>query len=190
MAFLGEGPLAHGLPPRQLEYTLAPAERKDEIVDEMGRAMQWLIDHPQGFGGDPARLFVAGHSAGGHLTAIAMENPKVAGGLAISGIYDLEPIRLSYLNDKVGMDPDEAKAQLAPAAAAAQGRAAVGDGRRWGAERAAAPVGRVLRRVARPPPGSTASSSPRRCSRHFSIMEELAKPEGRLAALKTLAQRA
>jgi len=41
-------------------------------------------------------VFVAGNSAGGHLTAMAMQDARVAGGLAISGIYDLEPIRLNY----------------------------------------------------------------------------------------------
>ena len=54
-------------------------------------------------------MFVSGHSAGGHLTAMAMHDPRVAGGVAISGIYDLEPIRLNYLNDKLGLDPAEAE---------------------------------------------------------------------------------
>ena len=93
--FLAEGPLAHGFHFANVEYTLAPERKMTGIVDEIGRATQWLLDNLQRLGGDPARLYVAGHSAGGHLTAIAMENPKVAGGLAISGIYDLAPIEVS-----------------------------------------------------------------------------------------------
>ena len=38
-----------------------------------------------------------------------MSDPRVAGGIAISGLFDLEPIRLSYLNEKLGLDPTEAE---------------------------------------------------------------------------------
>ena len=55
-------------------------------------------------GGDASRIVVSGWSAGGHLTAMALSHPQVKGGVAISGIYDLEPIRHSYLNDKLGLD--------------------------------------------------------------------------------------
>jgi arylformamidase len=61
------------------------------------------------YGADPARIYVSGHSAGGHLTAMAMTLGAVKGGLAISGLYDLEPIRLNYLNDKLGLDAAEAQ---------------------------------------------------------------------------------
>jgi acetyl esterase/lipase len=60
-------------------------------------------------GGDPARLYVSGWSAGGHLAAMLMDEAPVAGGLAISGLFDLEPIRLCYLNDKLGLDTSEAR---------------------------------------------------------------------------------
>jgi arylformamidase len=52
---------------------------------------------------------VSGHSAGGHLTAMTMPLRTVRGGLAISGLYDLEPIRLNYLNEKLGLDAAEAE---------------------------------------------------------------------------------
>ncbi|MPZ45558.1 MAG: hypothetical protein GEV05_19635 [Betaproteobacteria bacterium] len=55
------------------------------------------------------RLYVSGHSAGGQLTASTMTLPVVRGGIAISGIYDLEPIRLNYLNEKLGLDTTEAE---------------------------------------------------------------------------------
>ena len=74
----------------------------DEIVGEVRRAVAWLVEHLGDYDADPAH--VAGHSAGGHLTAIAMSLGAVKGGLAISGLYDLEPIRLNYLNVKLGLD--------------------------------------------------------------------------------------
>ena len=58
---------------------------------------------------DPNRLYVAGHSAGAHLTAMTIPLPEVRGGIAISGIYDLEPIRLNYLNEKLALDTAEAE---------------------------------------------------------------------------------
>ena len=49
-------------------------------------------------------IVVSGWSAGGHLTSMALSNPHVRAGMAISGIYDLEPIRHSYLNEKLKLD--------------------------------------------------------------------------------------
>jgi arylformamidase len=81
----------------------------DGIVREARAALRWLHQHLPTFGGDPARLYVGGWSAGGHLAAMLMEEPLVAGGLAISGLFDLEPIRLSYLNEKLGFDAEQAR---------------------------------------------------------------------------------
>jgi arylformamidase len=108
-AFLGEGVLAAGFHLALVEYTLAPAARLDQIVAEVRRAVSFVLDHTADFGGNPLRVFVAGHSAGGHLAAMAMAETRLAGGVAISGIYDLEPIRLCYLNDKLGLDVAEAE---------------------------------------------------------------------------------
>jgi arylformamidase len=108
-AFVAEGLLPRGINLAVVEYTLAPAARLDRIVAELRRAVGWLAAHLGDYGADPARLYVSGHSAGGHLTATTMPLPAVRGGLAISGIYDLEPIRLNYLNEKLGLDPAEAE---------------------------------------------------------------------------------
>ncbi|MBV8751512.1 MAG: alpha/beta hydrolase [Hyphomicrobiales bacterium] len=107
-AFFAEGLLPLGINLAVVEYTLAPAARLDRIVAEIRRAIEWLGDHLGECGADPDRLYVSGHSAGGHLTATAITLPAVRGGLAISGLYDLEPIRLNYLNEKLGLDRDEA----------------------------------------------------------------------------------
>ena len=73
-AFLGESLLPAGFNLALLEYTLAPAARMDQIVAEVRAAVAWVIDHAGDLGGDPRRVFVAGHSAGGHLTAAAMSD--------------------------------------------------------------------------------------------------------------------
>src|SRR6266478_8353654 len=108
-AFLAEGLAPNGINLALIEYTLAPAARMDRIVAELRRSVGWLAGHLGDYGADPDRLYVAGHSAGGHLTAMTMTLRAVRGGLAISGIYDLEPIRLNYLNEKLGLDAAEAE---------------------------------------------------------------------------------
>jgi acetyl esterase/lipase len=184
-AFLGEALLPAGITLALVEYTLAPAAPLDAIVSEVRAAVDWVIGHAREHGGDPDRVFVAGHSAGGHLTAMAMVDPRVAGGVAISGIYDLEPIRLNYLNDKLGLDAEEA-ARLSPIrhlpARAAPLVVTVGGDElpelvRQSEEYAAAWRGRGLPgRYARLPGHD-----------HFSILEELARPHGAiLTALREL----
>ena len=108
-SFLAEGVLPHGINFALIEYTLAPAARLDRIVAEVARSIGWLAEHLGDYGADPARIYISGHSAGGHLTATTMTLPAVRGGIAISGLFDLEPIRLNYLNVKLGLDEDEAR---------------------------------------------------------------------------------
>ena len=108
-AFVAEGPLAWGINVALVGYTLAPQKRLDGIVAEIHAACGWLAESIPMLGGDAKQLYVSGWSAGGHLTAMAMGHPAVKGGLAISGIYDLEPMRLSYINDKLRLDEPEAK---------------------------------------------------------------------------------
>jgi arylformamidase len=96
-----------------VNYTLAPKAGMDEIVRQNRAAVAWLCRNAREYGIDPDRIHVAGHSAGGHLTAMVLatdwaafelgRNP-VRGACAISGLYDLEPIRLCYLNDVLGLD--------------------------------------------------------------------------------------
>jgi len=96
-----------------VNYTLAPKAGMDEIVRQNRAAVAWLYRNARAYGVDPERIHVAGHSAGGHLTAMVLatnwaafgldRNP-VRGASAISGLSDLEPIRLCYLNDVLGLD--------------------------------------------------------------------------------------
>jgi arylformamidase len=90
-------------------FAEAPMARLERIVAEVRRSVRWLAEHLAEHGADRRRLYVAGDSAGGHLTAMTMPLPEVRGGIAISGIYDLEQIRLNYLNEKLALDTAEAE---------------------------------------------------------------------------------
>ena len=105
--FIGDALLASGFNFVLVEYTLAPEVQMDDIVSEIYAAIDWVIEKISKYGGDPRRVFICGHSAGGHLTAMAMNDRRIAGGIAISGLFDLEPIRLNYLNQKLGLDEAE-----------------------------------------------------------------------------------
>src|SRR6201985_2401880 len=99
-----DGPMAHGINVALIGYTLAPDATLDEIVAEIHTGIDYLAGQLPALGAEDSSMVVSGWSAGGHLTAMALSHPKVRAGLGISGIYDLEPIRHSYLNVKRGLD--------------------------------------------------------------------------------------
>ncbi len=101
---VAEGPMAHGINVALIGYTLAPEATLDEIVAEIHAGIGFLAAQLPALGGDGRGIVVSGWSAGGHLTSMALSHPQVRAGMAISGIYDLEPIRASYLNEKLGLD--------------------------------------------------------------------------------------
>jgi arylformamidase len=103
-AVFAGGPMAHGINVALIGYTLAPDATLDEIVAEIHGGLDFLAAQLPDLGGDPNRIVVSGWSAGGHLTSMALSHPHVRAGMAISGIYDLEPIRHSYLNVKLKLD--------------------------------------------------------------------------------------
>jgi arylformamidase len=92
-----------------VNYALAPHVSLAEIVRQSRAAVAWIHAHAHEFGGDPARIHVAGSSAGAHLAAMmlapgweadfGMPANLVAGATLLSGIYDLEPIRLGHTNE-------------------------------------------------------------------------------------------
>jgi acetyl esterase/lipase len=163
-AFLVPGPLSHGISVALIGYTLAPEKRLDGIVGEIMSAISFLDSQAN-------RVVVSGWSAGGHLTAMAMQHPAANAGLAISGIYDLEPIRLSYLNEKLRLDELEAKRNSPVSAPAfsepitvAYGQNELPELRRQSEEYAAKT--RQAKLLALPKHD------------HFTILEELASPDG------------
>lgn len=101
---VAEGPMAHGINVALIGYTLAPDATLDEIVAEIHAGIDYLTGQLPALGAAADGIVVSGWSAGGHLTSMALSHPKVRAGMAISGIYDLEPIRHSYLNEKLKAD--------------------------------------------------------------------------------------
>jgi acetyl esterase/lipase len=184
-AFFAEALLPLGINLAVIEYTLAPAARLDRIVDEVRRSVRWLAEHLAEYGADPRQLYVAGHSAGGHLTAMTMPLPEVRGGIAISGIYDLEPIRLNYLNEKLGLDVADAERNspvrhLPPAA----GELVVAYGSRELPELCRQSIEYARAWTERGLPGHLL---PVNSADHFTILDSLARAEGALTrALLTL----
>jgi len=103
-ALFAEGVMAHGINVALIGYRLAPDATLDQIVAETHAGIDFLARQLPALGADGNGIVVSGWSAGGHLTAMALSHPYVRAGLGISGIYDLEPIRHSYLNVKLGLD--------------------------------------------------------------------------------------
>jgi arylformamidase len=103
-AFVAAGPLAIGMNVALVGYTLAPAASMDDIVAEIRNALDWLAAELPPLGGDSEKLLLSGWSAGAQLAAMTIDDPSDRGCLAISGIYDLEPMRHCYVNDKLGLD--------------------------------------------------------------------------------------
>ncbi len=89
-----------------INYDLAPKVGVGEIVGQVLKAIAWLAEAAPAHGIDPKRIFVAGHSAGGHLAALAMAEAPVQGGCSISGVYELEVVRLSFLQEVLKLDPE------------------------------------------------------------------------------------
>ncbi|KZD12848.1 alpha/beta hydrolase [Oceanibaculum pacificum] len=102
--------IAAGIAVAVMSYRLAPAHRLTDIVADARQAALWLTLQGRDLGIDSARLHAAGHSAGGHLAACLLSDGLVKGACGISGLYDLEPIRLCYLNGGLRLDVAEAQA--------------------------------------------------------------------------------
>ena len=115
-SFIAAGMVPNGVMTVVPNFALAPRSDMDEILRQTRAAIAWLWAHGRELGGDPARIYVGGHSAGGHLATMLLATnwPDFGAGLprdpvkgvcAISALFDMEPIRLCYLNDTLGMTP-------------------------------------------------------------------------------------
>lgn len=93
---------SQGIAVATLEYTLLPRASLWEVVREIRSAVAWLHGNAAGFGIDPDRIFVGGSSAGGHLVGMllapgwheefAVPHDLVKGAVALSGLYDIQPL--------------------------------------------------------------------------------------------------
>lgn len=176
---MAEGLLQRGVDAAVIGYTLAPDASLRAIEAEIAAAIVWLRSAGPRIGVARGALVVAGWSAGGHLTARAMDHAGVTAGLAISGIFDLEPIRASYINDKLRLDARDAAA-LSPIGnppprsgplTVAVGTAELPELQRQSRDFHAAWAARGL-------PVSLLAAVGKD---HFSILDELASPTGLLA---------
>jgi arylformamidase len=174
-SFLAEGPNVRGIDFVALGYTLAPQVRLNEIVDEIRRGLTHL-QSANGLDYDPGRIYVGGWSAGGHLAAITADHQAVRGTMPISGIFDLEPLSLNYLNDPLQLTPDDIRdlspqhqlrASLPPARIMSGGNE-LHELRRQSEDYARAAQDAGLDAKLHVLPGHN----------HYSILDELAKPEG------------
>lgn len=116
-SFVGGAFAPHGALVAVLDYPLIPHVRMGEIVAHVRAAVAWLVRNAGAYGGDPGRIHVAGHSAGGHLTALCLDQDWqreadlpagcIRGGVSISGVFELEPLRLSAQQETLGFSTQE-----------------------------------------------------------------------------------
>lgn len=101
-----------------VDYTLAPQASLSQIVQECRSALETLFDRARALGVDPKRIFVAGSSAGGHLAAMCCCKAegsagraahRLAGIILLSGVYELEPLVQTSVNDALGLTVREAR---------------------------------------------------------------------------------
>jgi arylformamidase len=187
-SFLAQPWVTAGVSLAVVNYDLCPRVSMEEIVRQMLRASRWLWQNAEEYGMDQDRLYVSGHSAGGHLTAMLMcalwptfdrSLPKDLwkGGLAISGLYDLRPlVEVDWLNGDLKLDAESAH-RLSPAFMKPATRAplmtCVGGAESSEFQRQNALLGERWR-------GSFAGDIAMPGRNHFSVMDGLADPKSAL----------
>lgn len=87
-----------------VDYGLAPEFSLDEIVAQVRRAVAWVRDNHALLGIDPERIVVSGSSAGGQLAVMAGLRQRVRGLVLLSGVYDLEPLLGTYIDEALALD--------------------------------------------------------------------------------------
>ncbi|MFH3481242.1 alpha/beta hydrolase [Xanthobacter variabilis] len=175
-AHYAQGLAAHGWSVVLPSYSLAPEARLADIVAEIGAALDFLA-REGGRLGVTGPVVLSGWSAGAQLAVMQLDHPLVTAGLAISGVYELAPIRDTFLNGALQLSDEEiatlsplrlpvCSKHLAISYGTAEVPALVHDSEALAARRVAA--------------GAPVSVLPIAGANHFSILEELRDPEGRL----------
>jgi arylformamidase len=188
-AYVVEGLNARGIAAVLVNYALCPEVRIGEIVRQCRAALAWTWKNASRFGADPARLSVSGHSAGGHLTAMMLATDwtrwglpadAIKAALPISGLYDLAPFPHSFLQPSLRLDEAQVRAESPlsnPVHAACPVLVAVGGAESSEFHRQAEAYLAHLRRA-----GVAAEYADLGRHDHFSVLDDLAAPEGPLCA--------
>jgi arylformamidase len=188
-AFVAEGANAAGFDVATIGYTLAPEARLTRIVLEVEAALDFLRRHSAELGFDADKVIVGGWSAGGHLAALMMDHPIASGILAISGIFDLQPVALCSINEIVRISAAEVE-MLSPIRRLGRGHIPICVA--WGGQelselqRQSEDFVTAAREAGRPVDALCLETH-----NHFTILDELRSNEGLLTeTLKALASSA
>ena len=101
-----------------VEYDLCPKVTVSDIVRQARASIAWVYRHIERYNGAPSRLYISGHSAGGHLAAMILAHdwqreglPRelIKGAVLTSGVYDLEMVMQIGINDEIRMTPELVK---------------------------------------------------------------------------------
>ena len=103
-SFVAPALVAAGAAVAVVNYPLAPGPTLDEIVASVRSAHAYALEHVTSLGADPRNVFVGGHSVGAQLAAMIAAAFEVRGLFALSGLYDLEPLRATHINEWIAMD--------------------------------------------------------------------------------------
>ena len=165
-------------------YSLAPLASLTDIVSETGKAIDWLCAHgpEHGISGP---LVIAGWSAGAQLAALHLGHPGISAGLAISGVYELAPLRDTGLNEALRLSQSEIETLSPLRLAPAKKPLTIA----YGVDELPALVHDAVKLFAmRETTGAPGKLLPIAGANHFSIISELQRPTGRLvkAAIELL----
>ena len=113
--FIADVFVSMGITTVLINYPLAPSATMDKMVASCRKAIVWLQQNGATYGADPKQVYVTGHSAGGHLAAMLLQREwaktlqyPLRAICAMSGLFDLRPIQLSYVNNALHMNKEMA----------------------------------------------------------------------------------
>ena len=117
-SFLADLFVGDGVAVATIGYGLCPDVTLEELTGHVRDAVRWLAAHAGEHGADAGRMVLSGHSAGGHLTAemlstdwtaYGLPRDLIKGGIGIAGIYDLEPVRHTSVQEQLKLDAESAR---------------------------------------------------------------------------------
>ena len=120
--FIAEAFTSHGFLTVIPDYRVFPEVKFPELMADPAKAAKWVKTHIKDFGGDPNRVFLAGHSAGAHIAVMMSVNPEYlakeqlnytafAGTIGLAGPYDFLPVKTDRLKEILGPENERWKSQ-------------------------------------------------------------------------------